>query len=95
MRENTDQKNSEYGHFLRSVYKQRKAEIGKKIKPNPSNILRLNFCYLKFIRYLHLLYHPKIIGDVLKNVQKQVRLFKSGYMINDNENKVEIEKLAT
>ena len=70
-------------------------KLAKKIKRNPRNIWRLNFCYLKYIRYLHLLYHPKIIGDVLKNVQKQVRLFKSGYMINDNENKVEIEKLTT
>ena len=34
------------------------------------NTLRLNFGYLKMIGFLHLRDHPKIIGDVLKNVQK-------------------------
>ena len=33
-----------------------------------------------------------IIGDSLKNVQKQVRLFKWGYMINGNENEARNEK---
>ena len=31
-----------------------KTEIGKKDKQKLSNILRLNFCYLKIIRFLHL-----------------------------------------
>ena len=34
----------------------------------------------------------KIIGDILKNVQKQVCLFKRGYMRNDSKNEVENEK---
>ena len=28
--------------------------------------LRLNFCYLKIIHFLHPRYHSKIIGDILK-----------------------------
>ena len=35
-----------------------------------SNTLRLNFCYLKIIEFLHPRYLPKILGDILKNVQK-------------------------
>ena len=30
--------------------------------------LRLIFCYLKIIRFLHLRYHPKVIEDIVKNV---------------------------
>ena len=41
-----------------------------KFKQKLSNTLRLNFRYLKIIRFLHPCYHPKIIGDILKNVQK-------------------------
>ena len=51
-------------------YKQRQSEIGKKIKQMLSNTLRLNFCYLKIIDIFHLRYHPKIIGYILKNKQK-------------------------
>ena len=36
----------------------------------PSNTLWLNFCYLKIINILHPRYHPKIIGYILKNKQK-------------------------
>ena len=36
-----------------SFYKQRQAEIGKKIKQMLSNTLRLNFCHLKIIHILH------------------------------------------
>ena len=43
----------------------------QKIKQLLSNTLRLNFCYLKIIHILHPRYHPKIIGDVLKNKQKK------------------------
>ena len=32
-----------------------------------SNTLRVNFCYLKVIRFLHSRYHSKIIGHILKN----------------------------
>ena len=39
-----------------------------KIKPKLFNILRLNF--LKIISFLHPRYHPKIIGHILKSVQK-------------------------
>ena len=40
-----------------------------------SNTLRLNFRYVKIIRFLHPRYNPRILRDTLKNVQKQVRLF--------------------
>ena len=44
-----------------------------------SNTLRIKIRYLKLIHFLHPRYHPKIIGDILKNVKKkttkkQVRL---------------------
>ena len=32
--------------------------------------LSLNLRYLKISRFLHLPYHPKIMGDILKTVQK-------------------------
>ena len=32
--------------------------------------LRLNFCYLKIIHILHLRYHPKILGHILKKKEK-------------------------
>ena len=35
-----------------------------------SNTLRLNFCYLKIIQILHPRYHPKKMGHILKNKQK-------------------------
>ena len=35
-----------------------------------SNTLELNFCYLKVIHVLHANYHPKIMGHILKNKQK-------------------------
>ena len=35
-----------------------------------SNTLRPNFCYLKVIHILHPRYHPKIMGHILKNKQK-------------------------
>ena len=44
------------------------------------------------IRFLHPCYHPEIIGDILKMYKKQERLFKQGYMINDNENEAKNEK---
>ena len=56
--------------YQQHLYKQRQAEIGKKIKQMLSNTLRLNFCYLKIIHILHLGYHPKITGHILKNKQK-------------------------
>ena len=61
-------------------------KFAKKTKQNLSNNLRLNFSYLRIIGFLHPRYHPKIIGNILKNIQKQSLLFKRGYMINDNEN---------
>ena len=33
--------------------------------------MRLNFRYLKIIQFLHPRYHPKILEDILKNVQKE------------------------
>ena len=40
---------------------------------------------MKIICFVYENYHPKIIGNILKNVRKEVRLFKRGYMVNDNE----------
>ena len=71
-----------YAFFYKQhFYKQRQAEIGKKIKQKLSNTLRLNFCYLKIIRFLYPRYHPKIIGNTLKNVQKTSTPVKWVYMI--------------
>ena len=58
--------------YKQQFYRQRQAEIVKKIKQKLSNTLELNLClcYLKIFRFLHLCYHPKIIQDILKNVQK-------------------------
>ena len=36
-----------------------------------SNTLRIKIRYLKLIHFLHPRYHPKIIGDILKNVKKK------------------------
>ena len=37
---------------------------------NRPKTVRLSFCYLKIIHFLHSCYHPKLIWDLLKNVQK-------------------------
>ena len=42
----------------------------EKNKQKLSNTLRLNIHNLKIIRFFHPCYHPKIIGDIPKNVQK-------------------------
>ena len=42
---------------------------------------------MKTICFVYQRYHPKIIENILKNVKKQVRLFKRDYMINDKEMK--------
>ena len=39
--------------YKQHFYKQRPAEIRKKIKQMLSNTLRLNFCYLKIIHILY------------------------------------------
>ena len=79
--------------FLKaSLYKQHQllklAKNQAKAKQHPAAefLLFENFalCYPR--------YHSKIIGDIIKNVQKQVPLFKWGYMINDIENEAENEK---
>ena len=57
----------EYTLFLEAI---EIAEIGKKLKQKLNNTLRLNFDFLKIIRFIHPRYHPKIIGEILKNVQK-------------------------
>ena len=46
-----------------------------RLKLAKNNFLRLNFCCWKIICFLHPGYHQKIIGDILKNAQKQVCLF--------------------
>ena len=40
-----------------------------------SNTLRLDLCYLKIICYLNPRYHPKVIGNILKKVQKSKCVF--------------------
>ena len=63
--------------------------------------LDAELCNLKIIRFLHPRYHPKIIGDILKNVQKQVFVYKYLFcldeviMINDNQNEAEDRKQVT
>ena len=51
----------------------------------------LNLCYLEIIGFLHSCYHPKVIVDILKNVQKisapvLMRLYDNG-----NESEAENE----
>ena len=58
-----------YMPFLSNTYKQRQAEIGKK-KQMLNNPFRLKFCYLKIFHILYQRYHPKWIGCILKNKQK-------------------------
>ena len=58
-----------------------------------SNTIRLNFCYLKIIHILHPLYHPKIIGHILKNMQKTKCVCI--HMNNHNENEDANEKQIT
>ena len=57
--------------YKQHFYKQRQAEIDqKKNKQKLSNTPRLNFHYLKIIRFLHPCYQPKIMGDILKYVKR-------------------------
>ena len=56
--------------YKQHFYEQCQVENGKKSsKIKLGSTLRLNFCFLKIIRFLHPRYHPKI-GDILKNIQK-------------------------
>ena len=41
-----------------------------KSKQKLRNILRPKFCYFNIILFHHLRYHPKIIEDIIENVQK-------------------------
>ena len=54
----------------RSFRSNARLELGKKSMLELSNSLRLSFRYLEIIQFLHPRYHPKIIGEILKNVQK-------------------------
>ena len=62
--------------YKQHFYKQRKSKIDKKKKKKKknkqklSNTPRLNFYYLKIIRFLHPCYQPKIMGDILKYVKR-------------------------
>ena len=58
--------------LVHAFYKQRQTEIVKKSGRKLSNTLKLNFCYLKIIRFLHPFCHRKIIGDILINKQKTI-----------------------
>ena len=55
-----------------------------------SNTLKLNFFYLKIIYIYHPRYHPKIIGHILKNKQKN--MYVCIHTINENESEDENEK---
>ena len=52
--------------------------------------LRLNFCYLKIIHFLHPCYHPKLISDILKKCAKNKGICFN-YLIN-YKRKAENEK---
>ena len=66
----------------------------QKIKQMLSNTLRLNFRYLKIIRFLHLCYHlKKKTGHILRNEQKnKYACIHEIIKINHNENEDESEK---
>ena len=51
----------------------------------------MNYRLLKIIRFLHPSYHPKIVGDILKNIQKN-KCVCFNEVINGNENEAENEK---
>ena len=63
----------------------------QKIKQKLSNTLRLNFWFLKIIRFLHPSYHPKIVQDILKNTKKN-KCVSFNEVINDNGNEDQNEK---
>ena len=46
------------------------AEIGKKNQENSKQRPEAKLSYLRIIYFLHLRYHPNIIGYILKNKQK-------------------------
>ena len=73
-------------HFFykQQFYNQRQAEIGKKIEQMVSNILKLDFFYLKKIHIFQPLYQLNIIGHILKNKQKNK--CACIHMTNHNEN---------
>ena len=50
-----------------------------------SNTLGWTFANLKLFTILHGRYHPKVIGNILKNKQKNIKLYID-YTINHNEN---------
>ena len=63
-------------------------KFAKKNKQKLSNTLRLNFHSLKIIRFFHSRFHPEIIGDILKNVQKtRVSVLMTLYEITKMQNK--------
>ena len=51
-------------HFF--IYNKNWEKIEQKLR----NTLRLNFCYLKIISFLHQPYHPKIREHILKMCKK-------------------------
>ena len=57
-------------HFFckQRFYKQRQAEVGKKLCKYYAT--PLGFCYLKIAHIFHPCYHPKRIRHTLKNAQK-------------------------
>ena len=52
------------------IHTENERRFNEKIITKLSNTLGLNCCYLKIICFLHPCYLRKIIGDILKNVQK-------------------------
>ena len=45
--------------------------------------------------FLHSHKHSKITGDIPKMCKRKVRSFKWSYMINDNENEVNMKKRSS
>ena len=78
--------------FTGNTYKQRQAEIDKKLSKRSATPWATTFHYLKIIRLFHPRYHPKIIRDIPKNVQKTSDSFLMTFMINSNENEAGNEK---
>ena len=67
--------------YKQQFYKQCQAEISKKQAKTNQHPEAENW-KLKIIRFLHPHYHLKIIGDVLKNVQKRSASFLMLYDID-------------
>ena len=70
----------------------------QKSKQKLTNILRLNICFLNVIHFLQASHHPKIVEDILKNIQKTsasllMRLLKTMKMTLKMKNMSNIDNI--